>query len=298
MSTAKPAHKILLVEDSFIWLNLLEEICRQFDWEYVSVNDGEEALEHIKKGEAFSVIVSDLLMPKMNGLELLEAVKQFPEYKNVPFILQTAIDKEETIAKGIELGAYYYLTKPLNFKIVGEVLESAYKDYTKFLSLQGDLESSSLAIQLIKNASMEVKTPTEARALASLISKNSVNPSQVAIAVFELLINAIEHGNLEISYDDKTRLIESRSLTNEVERRLNLEKYSDRVVQVNYSTHNDEITVNIKDMGNGFDFEKYLEFDPMRLLDSHGRGIMMANNANLNSLHYSENGTCVEIKFK
>ena len=97
------------------------------------------------------------------------------------------------------------------------------------------------------------------------------------MALFESLVNAVEHGNLGITYDDKSRLLEIGQLQSEIERRLALVENRDKRVVVQLDREVDRVRLRIEDCGPGFDYHKDLKVDPDRLFDAHGRGVMMAN---------------------
>ena len=102
----------------------------------------------------------------------------------------------------------------------------------------------------------------------------------------ELLINAIEHGNLGITYAEKTELVLSGEWFAEVERRLADPIYAEKEAQLTFHAATDAITVNIQDAGHGFDWEQYLELSPERAADVHGRGISAARAMSFDSLEY------------
>lgn len=107
---------------------------------------------------------------------------------------------------------------------------------------------------------------------------------QERVGLRELLVNAVEHGNLEISNEDKGRLLLEQKLDAERRRRLGLAKYRDRHVEVALQRLPGKMEVTIKDSGNGFDFERFMTIDKDRLFDAHGRGVLMAS-------------TCLELEY-
>ena len=106
------------------------------------------------------------------------------------------------------------------------------------------------------------------------------------LGLTELLVNAVEHGNLEISYDEKTELTRERALQREISRRLALPAYRDRVAAVRFERSGGRVQVEICDQGPGFDPEPYLTIDPRRVFDSHGRGIAIAKLLSFDRLEY------------
>ncbi|MCP4136328.1 MAG: PAS domain S-box protein [bacterium] len=95
----------------------------------------------------------------------------------------------------------------------------------------------------------------------------------------EMVINAIEHGNLDISYNEKTELILRGEYLDFISERQNDPRYSERRVTIEYSIATDRVTYIISDEGKGFDYNKILNSelsDLNKAMFSHGRGILMA----------------------
>ena len=109
--TSKTA-KILIVEDNPEMMNYLVTILSPF-YQCEKAFDGVEALERLKK-ETFHLITSDIMMPRMDGFALREAMNQLPNCQNVPFILISAKTLEEDKIRGFTLGIDDYIVKPFN----------------------------------------------------------------------------------------------------------------------------------------------------------------------------------------
>ncbi len=104
--------KILIVEDNPEMVNYLVEILSPMHQCEVAF-DGEEALQKINS-ENFDLITSDIMMPKMDGFQLREALNQSETFKNIPFILLSAKTLEDDKIKGFKLGIDDYIVKPFN----------------------------------------------------------------------------------------------------------------------------------------------------------------------------------------
>ena len=111
-------------------------------------------------------------------------------------------------------------------------------------------------------------------------------PDQVAFGLNELLLNAVEHGNLEITYSQKTELVLAGTWVSEIERRLELVEYRNRQVVVEVETAGDQVVFTIKDEGHGFAWEPYRELAAERAKDPHGRGIALSALMAFSSLTY------------
>lgn len=107
---------ILIVEDSSINRKILRGILES-DYEIVEAENGEKALELLRQGLKVDVIILDLMMPVMNGLEFLQVVKQDSTYANIPIIVNSHADDQQNEYKALELGADDFIAKPYNPKV-------------------------------------------------------------------------------------------------------------------------------------------------------------------------------------
>lgn len=103
--------KILLVEDELALRETLEEILELNNFEVSVAGSGEEALEKLQNLIP-DLIVSDIMMPGITGLELIEKVHGQSHLKQIPFIFLSALASKEDQNKGLVLGAKGYITKP------------------------------------------------------------------------------------------------------------------------------------------------------------------------------------------
>jgi anti-sigma regulatory factor (Ser/Thr protein kinase) len=122
------------------------------------------------------------------------------------------------------------------------------------------------------------------------------DPERVVVGLSELIINAIEHGNLGITYEEKTRLNQDGEWLREVERRLQSEEYADKRVVVDFERGPLSIRIRIADEGAGFDWHGYVDPDPERAFDNHGRGIAMSKLLYFDSLEYHGKGNEVTVE--
>lgn len=102
--------KILLVDDEISFLNVYKKILKNNGYEVVTANNGLEALDIFKK-QSFNLIISDMVMPKMDGLQLLKEVNK---QGTVPVIILTGKGSIELAVKAMKEGAYTFLSKPVN----------------------------------------------------------------------------------------------------------------------------------------------------------------------------------------
>src|SRR5690606_24639233 len=106
---------ILLVEDNLDFrFYLRENLSHHF--KIIEAGDGEEGWQKALNTQP-QLIVSDISMPKMNGIEFCRKIKNDVRTKHIPLLLLTALIDDEQQLKGIEIGANDYITKPFNFEI-------------------------------------------------------------------------------------------------------------------------------------------------------------------------------------
>jgi len=103
--------KILIVEDDRLLVTMYKQKFEKDGYEVSTAFDGVEGLKKIRE-EKPTLVLLDIMMPKMHGLEVLEETKRDPETKDIPIVLLTNLARgEEDINRGLELGAIAYLVK-------------------------------------------------------------------------------------------------------------------------------------------------------------------------------------------
>lgn len=102
---------ILIVDDIEVNRALLAENFKD-DYEIVEAGDGEEALKVLDSGRDIAAVLLDLIMPKMNGLDVLREMNRNGKIKHIPVFLITAANSEEMLSEGYELGAIDIIAKP------------------------------------------------------------------------------------------------------------------------------------------------------------------------------------------
>jgi two-component system chemotaxis sensor kinase CheA len=104
------AHRILVVDDSLTTRSLEKGILEAHGYNVQIAVDGLQALEKLRK-EPVDLVISDVMMPRLTGFQLLEQMKKIPELKDIPVILVTSLDTREEQEKGLALGADAYIVK-------------------------------------------------------------------------------------------------------------------------------------------------------------------------------------------
>lgn len=127
--------------------------------------------------------------------------------------------------------------------------------------------------------------------LASILASISAKPMTVAVGLQELLTNAIEHGTVDITHAEKIQLRNEDRWEEEILRRLAHKDYASRQVFVLIERFSTKVIYYICDSGKGFDWARFMDFDPERACDLSGRGVAIANHLSFDKLEYRKNGT-------
>ena len=112
---SKDSYQILIAEDSAITRAFLVSVLEEFPQEFniIEAASGFEALKQLPR-EKFDLIITDINMPDINGLELINFVKSNPEYVHIPLIVVTTEGSPRDREKGLALGANEYMVKPVD----------------------------------------------------------------------------------------------------------------------------------------------------------------------------------------
>ena len=105
--------KILIIEDEVLMLKALEFRLRKDGYDVYTATDGAQAIELIDS-QSFDLILTDIMLPFVGGLEIVSKVKGNPATKDTPVIMLSAVGLENTVLEAFQLGADDFITKPFN----------------------------------------------------------------------------------------------------------------------------------------------------------------------------------------
>jgi CheY-like chemotaxis protein/anti-sigma regulatory factor (Ser/Thr protein kinase) len=267
---------VLVVDDSTFDRHLVGQLLAPLPGIRVAfAADGQEGLEAIAR-EAPSVILTDLVMPNMGGLELVQRVRA--EHPEISVILMTAFGSEEVAMQTLRAGAANYIPKrdlardlPSTLRRVLAVACLTRERVRILRCLQRResvfrLESDSDLIAAILRLIQEE--------LDGLDFGDPAGRLQIGIAMQEALTNALYHGNLELSSD--LRQDDDRIFDEQAERRLGMDPYRSRQITVRVQLDRDAARFVVSDDGPGFDtslFDRPVQ--PEDLTRIGGRGLLL-----------------------
>ncbi len=105
--------KILVVDDSALIQQMYKMVLMRYKCTIAAAKNGQEALDMIAKNPDTNLLLVDINMPVMNGLEFIKKLKQLGTCDNIPIVIVSTEGKEEDTERGLALGAAGYVTKPV-----------------------------------------------------------------------------------------------------------------------------------------------------------------------------------------
>jgi CheY-like chemotaxis protein len=266
---------VLVVDDSAVDRHLAGGLLRKRGLTAVFASHGREALELIDR-EQPDIVVTDLQMPEMDGLELTGAIRR--RFPFLPVVLMTAHGSEEIAVQALQRGAASYVAKRnLAHELadtVGSVLEltAASRNEERLLSFLTRTES-----HFEIDSDMASITPLVGHLEASLKRQRLCDETgsiQVAVALREALVNAIYHGNLELS-SELIEKDEQEFLALAKQRRAD-KPWCERRVRVTSVETRDRAVYVVADDGAGFDPSALPDPTDLSNLDKRtGRGLLL-----------------------
>ena len=132
MSTDELRDTIVLAEDSSPNRKILAHLLVKMGFEVAAYDNGQDAWNALHEGkhERVVLVISDIMMPTMDGIQLLSNVRKDERFAKLPFVLVTAVSEKEYIMQSKELGANGYILKPVTFKRVTEKLQEIFPQRT------------------------------------------------------------------------------------------------------------------------------------------------------------------------
>jgi len=284
---------ILVVDDDSVDRELAARCLDAVDAEIRYAVDGSEALEAITK-QAPDLVLTDLRMPRLDGLELVEWIHS--EHPLVPVILMTSKGSEQIAVKALKAGAASYVPK-------NDMKDTLVDTINQVLEIQEARRSKAEAACFITGSETRFELENNTDLVAGVVAylQESLErlgydeplKTQIGISLMEALSNAIIHGNLEV--DSALRRAGREYYQKMIEIRRNQPPYSERRVYCIAQETREKVEYVIEDEGPGFDVSLLPDpTAPENLLEVSGRGVMLICTF-MDEVHYSRKGNRVTI---
>jgi CheY-like chemotaxis protein/anti-sigma regulatory factor (Ser/Thr protein kinase) len=270
------AHTVLVVDDSAMDRHLAGAIVQKTEgWRATFATNGVEALE-VLKGRSPDVVLTDMLMPEMDGLELVQAIRA--RYPLVPVILMTAHGSEDIAIRALQSGAASYVPKKSLARDLAETLEQVLAASQTSRSQQRIVESlTHHESRFVLENDLGLVAPMVGHLEQTMERLKMCEPSGLVllgVALHEALTNAILHGNLELS--SEMRETDEKEYYRLARERRTQPPYAGRRVLVGATLTPQEAVFVVRDDGQGFDPAILPDpTDPANLGRVSGRGLLL-----------------------
>lgn len=161
--------KVLVIDDN---PKFLEDSLPLYGYDVESAVDGLKAMKTLSKKTDFDIILLDVMMPNMNGWDVLKEIRDNENTKQIPIIMTTAISEEQKIVKGLKMGADDYIVKPFVLSTLLARIEAVMRR-----SAWNKNDSNQIDIKKVKSVNNEI-TPKES-AVLELLTKG-LNNKEIA----------------------------------------------------------------------------------------------------------------------
>jgi CheY-like chemotaxis protein len=287
--------RILVVDDSAVDRRLIEGLLRgQSGWKVEHAENGHQALARVKASPP-DIIISDLIMPEMDGLQLVAELKQ--NHPQIPVVIVTGRGCEWMAVKALHRGAASYAPKSKLAEILVEAIRQVLDMVESDRSYQrviGGLLETTYDFRLESDPLLIAPLVKLFQQLAYALQLcDAAGRNQLGVALDEALLNAMFHGNLELPRVllPETRAAVRMGVTHEIIRqRLGEAPYKQRSVFVSASVTRQQARFVIRDEGAGFDTTRIPEAgDASTLRDDGGRGLVLIKNL-IEEVHFNDGG--------
>jgi CheY-like chemotaxis protein/anti-sigma regulatory factor (Ser/Thr protein kinase) len=297
MGTSVPpdAPAILVVDDSQLEQRYVAQLLHAHGgWRIAFARNGVEALEALAK-EPPAVVLTDMQMPKMDGLTLVEKIRE--DFPQVPVVLMTGSGSERVAVAALKAGAADYVPKQSLAHDLTPVLERVLSfrqaEHRRYRVLAGMTRRGS---QFVLENDPSLVPPLVALLREDLMEVglcDVTGATRAGIAIEEALLNALYHGNLEVSSDLRENGDEEfHKLADERRRQ---PPYRDRRIRVAARMSQTRAAFVIADEGPGFDVSKLPDpTDPAHIDRPSGRGVLLMR-AFMTEVRYNATGNRVTL---
>lgn len=245
-----PAH-LLVVDDDPSLILLLRSILEPH-YRVTAARDGEDVLRCLAQG-GFDLVLSDISMPVMDGYQILAAIRETPEYADIPVILISGMADSGDVVRGLEMGANDYLTKPIDRQVALARIRTQIT-LKRLLDSQKQNINELKAIQLMRDrffhiASHELKNPMNNIRMAHFLLRGMLDEDPSVDVLLDNIEIALETMQDIVSDFLDTAAIQSQALDIDLIDILTEDVLWDVMVQFNVSAQKKNIVLKLDDTG-------------------------------------------------
>jgi CheY-like chemotaxis protein len=291
-----PRPLALVVEDAPDTRAVLSALAKKRGFDVIEAADGVEGVEAARTHRP-ELILMDIRMPKMDGLTALAEIRE--ENPAVSVVIVSSSADREYLEQALELGAVNFVHKPFDHAELSYVLDRVYRAVEE----EADIRQ---VVDVVAVRSTRLSIPGVPSAIAKIVAylgrelRNNypgweLPYAEIKLALYEALANAVEHGNLGITYEAKTKALQTPGGIDEmIRKRLADPEYMGRRVHVEADYLPGSVAYRIRDEGHGFDPEMLSRTPLADTSALHGRGIALIRHY-MSDVTWNETGNEIRL---
>lgn len=296
----RPSPLALVVDDDEDSRKILSKVAEKQGFRVQQACDGETAIR-LQRELRPDLILLDVSMPGISGLDALREIREVDPH--VAVVVVSGAADAEIGEKALDLGAVNYVGKPFDVREMRFVLERLRGAFQEEEDLQP-------ALAMLRERRTVLELGTDIGKISAIVAYlgrevrahypgHDVPVTEIRLALYEALANAVEHGNLEIDYDAKTQaLAEEGGVRALIERRREDPKYRDRRVRIEVDYEPAMVVWRIRDEGRGFSPSHEQETHHLGDTTSlHGRGIVLMRHL-MDDVSWNSSGNEIRLTLK
>lgn len=291
---------VLLVDDEPVVREELGGLLQDEGYTVLTAGDGDEGLEMYLRHQP-DMVITDARMPRREGLSFAREV--LARNAHVPITMITGHGSEAMAIAALRLGITDFLKKPVRISDLVAALERM--EAARRLALEradgtAALPASARLVSVTKRFECGNTLDEIPQFVAAVISSVAagLDPRKrdgMQLALREIVINAVEHGNLGVTFEEKTEANERGSLPALLAARAKDPDRAHRKVRVKAERSDESILIVVEDEGDGFEWRRLPDpTDAANLLRTHGRGVLLAT-LSVDELKFNDRGNRVGL---
>lgn len=289
---SKPTH-LLLINTAGALHKLGEQLAR-LGFAISTRDESDDAIAALKAQKSeFDAVVLDWRQQGGKNAEFARKLAAVSREVELPVLVLACADAEETIALAKQAGLANCLSAPCPLAELKNNLMSLTRNMT------GDMETVENdalledAFSLLHSCKFQFRTPRDVELLVPVLSRMFPEPDRTVAGIADLMMNAIEHGNLEIGHERKAEWIARGVYQNEFHKRLHTPPYSTRWGEVIINRRADGVLIIIMDQGCGFCWQNFVELEQPAVVEANGHGIARATQVSFDQVRFNHQGNQV-----